>query len=401
MATQPIPNSYITNARLLLPGGPIQVGALYISEGRIARVDLESAEPPPGSVTIDAGCRLLTPGLIDVHTHGLHTFMYDKGPEDLLAIARILPRHGVTSVYPTLIPSPGPSFLDLLNGLAKIIPQLPGTISMPGLHLEGPFVTLTGAACVPRDGDVGYLREMLAAAEGRVAIMSISPDAPHIIPVIEHLREKSIAVFMTHTRASVEQTQAAIAAGARHATHFYNVFPFPDEQEPGVRQVGAYEAIYADPRVTVDFICDGAHVPPIAIEMALANKGPDRVAAITDSNIGAGLSEGTYDTPWGYPVHVRPGDGARIDDPNHRYYKCLAGSSLTMDTAIRNLLGWFKGNRFPEPHLWRMVSSTPAAIMGLATKGTIRLGADADLVLWNEDLTPARTFCRGVQVYGD
>ncbi len=395
------PDTYIENARLLLPGVPAVLGSLLISGGRITRIDLGSSLPPIGCTKIDAGGRLVTPGLIDMHTHGLHAYMYNNGAEDLLAIARNLPRHGVTSVYPTLIPSQPSEFLDLLQRLTSAIPKAAGSVNIPGLHLEGPFVALPGAACVPRDGDVGYLKEMLAAAEDRVGIVSISPDTPNILPVIEHLRERNIAVFMTHTRASAEQTRAAIEAGARHATHFYNVFPLPAEQEPGVRPVGAFEAIYCDPRVSVDFICDGAHVPRIAVEMALVNKGVDRVAAITDSNIGAGMPEGTYPTPWGYPVRIRPGDGARIDDPKHPLYKCLAGSSLTMDQAIRNLLQWFKSSSFSEDQIWRMVSGTPARIMGLPTKGAIHKGADADLVVWNDDLTPARTFCAGSPVYSE
>src|SRR5262249_45336740 len=148
------------------------------------------------------------------------------------------------------------------------------------------------------------LKDMLAACQDRVAIMSISPDQKNVLPVIVHLKERGIVPFITHTRASVEQTQAAIEAGARHATHFYDVFPVPEEKDPGVRPVGAVEAILADRRVSVDFISDGVHVHPTAIRAAVAAKGWAGVILITDSNIGAGLPSGQYDTPWGYPVHV-------------------------------------------------------------------------------------------------
>ncbi|MBI2497232.1 MAG: N-acetylglucosamine-6-phosphate deacetylase, partial [Opitutae bacterium] len=118
-------------------------------------------------------------------------------------------------------------------------------------------------------------------------------------------------MFITHTRASVAQTEAAIDAGAVHATHFYDVFYPPTETDPGVRPVGAVETILADPRASVDFIADGIHVHPTAIRAALAAKTFAGVTLITDSNIGAGLPAGVYDTPWGYQVRVSPEEAAR------------------------------------------------------------------------------------------
>jgi N-acetylglucosamine-6-phosphate deacetylase len=108
-----------------------------------------------------------------------------------------------------------------------------------------------------------------------------------------------------------------------HATHFYNVFYPPAESDPGVRPVGAVEAILADPRASVDFIADGVHVHPTAIRAAIAAKTWAGVILITDSNIGAGLPAGVYDTPWGYRVKVAPGKAARHETKNF-----LAGSAL-------------------------------------------------------------------------
>ena len=116
--------------------------------------------------------------------------------------------------------------------------------------------------------------------------------------------------------------------------------------EPGVRPVGTVEAILADPRVTVDFVCDGVHASPFAIRAALAAKGWQGVVLITDSNIGAGLLPGVYDTPWGFKVRVRDGDGARHDEKN-----TLAGSALTMDRGIVNLFNWLK---IPPEQVWAM-----------------------------------------------
>ena len=230
-------------------------------------------------------------------------------------------------------------------------------------------MALGGAACATLPGDLALLESILEAGAGRISVMSVSPDAPNIVPVIRRLREKNITVFLTHTRASVEQTEAAIAAGATHATHFYDVFYSPAETEPGVRPVGAVEVILADRGVTVDFIADGVHVHPAAIRAALAAKGPSGVILITDSNIGAGLPPGEFDTPWGFHIRVRDGDGARNVNNN-----TLAGSALTMNLGIANLLRWIN---LPPADIWAMGTSNPARVLGLTKKGTLAVGADA------------------------
>jgi N-acetylglucosamine-6-phosphate deacetylase len=271
---------------------------------------------------------------------------------------------------------------------------------LPGFHLEGPFLAITGAGADTLPGDLVLLKELLAATGDRVTAMSVSPDTPDIIPVIEHLAACNINVFITHTRATPEQTAAAIDAGARHATHFYDVFPVPAETDPGVRPVGAVEAILADRRCTVDFIADGVHVHPTAIRAAVVAKGWAGVSLITDSNIGAGLPAGIYETPWGFPIKTSPGNAARIDMPGHKSHGGLAGSSLTMDRGISNLRRWLN---LPEEHVWAMGTANPARIAGLQSKGGLHPGMDADFVLWDEDsdgdLCACQTWVGGRCVY--
>jgi N-acetylglucosamine-6-phosphate deacetylase len=243
------------------------------------------------------------------------------------------------------------------------------------------------------------LDELLAAARGKTLVMSLSPEVPGIVPVIERLRELSIVPLMTHTQASVEQTERAIDAGARHATHFYDVFPMPKETDPGVRPTGTVETILADPRATVDFIADGVHVHPTAIKAAVAAKGWQGVMLITDSNVGAGLPPGDYDSPVGGRVRIAPGDAARIFEPGSPLDGVLAGSALTMDRGMANLLKWLK---LPEELVWAMGSRNPAKLLGLGSKGTLQLGADADLVLWDQSdgrLRAARTWVGGRCVF--
>jgi N-acetylglucosamine-6-phosphate deacetylase len=381
----------IHDVRLVFPGVGIQTGDVLIRDGRIVAAGVI---PPDAGVRdverVDGRQRLLTPGLIDLHTHGVRHSIYESGPEGLRDAARELGRFGVTSVLPTIVPQIRDGWLERLAAIAAVIPTV-REVHIPGLHIEGPFMAVGGAACPTLPGDLGLLERILAACGGRVAVMSVSPDTPNIVPVIRRLREAGVTVFLTHTRASVEQTEAAIAAGASHATHFYDVFPVPAETEPGARPVGAVETILADPSVTVDFIGDGVHVHPMAIRAALAAKGWRGVALITDSNIGAGLPAGVYDTPWGYPVRVSPDDAAR-----HATQNFLAGSALTMDRGMANLFRWLK---LPPEQIWAMGTLNPARVLGLANKGCLEPGAEADLVLWDEPLCPVKTWVSGICTY--
>ncbi len=380
----------IRNARLVEPGRQIRPGDVLVTDGCIAATGTISEAEAGRAKVLDAQGRLLTPGLIDLHTHGVRHSLYEHGADALRSAARDLGRFGVTTVLPTIVPQIREGWLERLAEIAAAIPTVT-EVNIPGLHLEGPFMAVGGAACPTLPGDVGLLERILFSCAGRVAVMSLSPDAPNILPVIEHLSSRRILSFITHTRATVEQTEAALNAGAQHATHFYDVFYPPPETDPGVRPVGAVEAILADPRATVDFIADGVHVHPTAIRAAVAAKGWLGVILITDSNIGAGLPPGTYDTPWGYPVRVSPETAAR-----HATEGFLAGSALTMDRGMANLLRWLS---LPPEQVWAMGTLNPARLLGLDQKGRLDAGADADLVLWEDDLRPAYTWVGGRRTY--
>lgn len=380
----------IRNVRLVEPGKSISRGDLLVRDGRIVARGSIGAEVQIGAVVVDGADRLLTPGLIDVHTHGIMHSLYESGPDGLRAAARELGRFGVTTVLPTIVPQIREGWLELLGEIAGAIPSV-REVNIPGLHVEGPFMAVGGAACPTLPGDLELLERILSACAGRLAVMSVSPDTPNILPVIRRLRQEKVTVFLTHTRADVEQTEAALDAGAVHATHFYDVFYAPAETEPGARPVGAVEAILADPRASVDFIADGVHVHPTAIRAAVAAKTWAGVILITDSNIGAGLPAGIYDTPWGYQVKVSPQNAAR-----HATKNFLAGSALTMDRGMANLLRWLQ---LPPEQIWGMGTLNPARLLGLDRKGRLEPGADADLVLWDEDLTAARTWVNGISIY--
>lgn len=380
----------VRDAQLVKPGEAVIQGDILIRNGTIAAVGQVTSGERAGASEIPAQGRLLTPGMIDLHTHGIGRSLYQTGAQGLRECAREIPRFGTTCVLPTIVPHPTEQTFSQLREISAAIPSIQEA-SVPGLHLEGPFMTCGGAACPTLPGDLNLLDKLLVACGNRVTAMSLSPDAPNILPIIRRLRDKDIRVLLTHTRADVEQTDAAIDAGATHATHFYDVFYAPAEKDPGVRPVGAVESILADPRMSVDFIADGVHVHPTAIRAALAAKGWPGLVLITDSNIGAGLPPGQYDTPWGFEVKVDPKTAARNATTGS-----LAGSALTMDRGMANLLSWLK---LPPEQVWAMGTLNPARILGLTQKGILEPGADADIVLWDDGLQAAMTWVGGRLVY--
>ena len=367
--------------------------AVLCRSGRIVQVGPSaSVRADAGEAIVDAGGGYLAPGFIDLHIHGCLHWLVDHGPADLAAMAGTLPRYGVTGFLPTVCPRPKGEDAEFLRTLARVDSAGSGVL---GFHLEGPFLALPGA--LPKEAlgasDADRVRSLIAAARPHRAIFSVSPECEGIGDLLPLMTAGGTPAFMTHTRASVEQAQAAIEAGVRHATHFYDVFPAPAEAEPGVRPCGAVEAVLADPRVTVDFILDGVHAHPVAVKMALQCKGLAGVCLITDANIGAGLPGGRHRFAGGMEVEIASrGAPARLTGQSHSP-GALAGSGLTMDLAVRNavrLLG------VGLPQAVRMAAANPAAVLGLADrKGLLQEGRDADMVLLDESLEVIRTWIGG------
>lgn len=365
-------------------------GYLVLDGGKIADITLEK---PQCEIEDRSECYLL-PGFIDMHIHGVHNFLVDDGPEALAGMCRTLPRYGVTGFLPTVSPSPMGQDSAYLKTLSATSPE--GTHIL-GFHLEGPFLALTGA--FNKDaiggGGVDRVNALIAAAKPYKCIFSISPDVDGIFDLIPIMAQDDTPVFMTHTAANVQQAQKAIELGARHCTHFYDVFPCPPVSEPGVRPSGIVEAVLADPRVSVDFILDGVHVDPIAVKMALVAKqsGPGSVCLITDANVGAGFQPGTYTFGnMGDICFDYPGAPARsVKDHT------LAGSGLTLDVALRNAVKLLGLDLVAAS---KLLSYNPAKVLHLEKqKGLLAPGYDADFVVLDGNLEVQSTWVSGKEFY--
>jgi N-acetylglucosamine-6-phosphate deacetylase len=259
-----------------------------------------------------------------------------------------------------------------------------------GAHLESNFLNpdWNGAqpkTCLrlpsgPGEGFGGRdILDVIARYRSSVAIVTLAPELPGGIDLVRDLASHGHRVSLGHTGATYDQAKAAIAAGARHATHLFNRMSTSTARSPGV--VGA---VLESNAVTAEIICDGHHVHPALISTAIRVKSPSRIIAITDGTAAAGLPTGSRARLGDQPI-IAGERTALLEDGT------LAGSILTMDGAFRMLrqLGW------TLPELSRMCSTTPAEAVGLRDSGSIAAGQAADLVVLDAGFRVRQTYIAG------
>ncbi len=353
--------------RILTPDR--EVDWVSVSGGRIEAIG--HGEPPDGE-RVDLAGNLLAPGFIDLHVHGGGGAHFMSGdPEECLAAARFHARHGTTALLATTLAAP-PG--DLLRAVAAV-----AQTGILGVHLEGPWLSERRRGAQPAEHLRPPDREELAAlvAAGPVRLVSLAPELPGALDAIEAIAAAGAVPALAHTDATYEQAVAAIEAGARHAIHTFNGMRPLHHREPGV--IGA---VLDDPRVTCEAIADGHHVHPAALRLLYRAKGAGGLVLITDAIAAAGLADGDHELA-GAPIRVTAGRAETAD--GH-----LAGSTLTMDAAVRNAHAW----GLPLTDALAAATRTPAWVLGVP-KGRIAPGYDADLVVLERDLRPAAVYVGG------
>jgi N-acetylglucosamine-6-phosphate deacetylase len=368
--------------RLLVDGNLVR-GALVLDEGRIAEVRLGDVGALP-ETRLDA--ELISPGLVDLQVNGGFGLEVGGDAAALRALAARLPSTGVTTFLPTAV-STGPADY---RAVAAAFASARGAAGarMPGLHLEGPLLAPARAGAHRGDAIAAagatlddVLDDLLAA--GVLRLITIAPERPGALALIRRLTQAGVVVSVGHTDATFEQTVAGIDAGATLATHLWNAMSPLHHRAPG-----AVGAALADDRVTVMLIADGIHVHPAVLHIALRGKGPGRVALVTDAIAAAAAPPGRYALA-GVEV-VSDGQSARLADGT------LAGSTLTMDRAVRMMAG-LAGARLEDA--LAMASTVPAAAIGLADSGRIAVGQAADLTLWSAAMEVTATLIGGKVAY--
>lgn len=369
----------LTARQLYTPLRSIDRPLVLVKDGRIAEISSrEAREVPARARLIDYGDATLAPGFVDIHIHGGagHDVM-EADPAALPAIESLIAKHGVTSYLPTTVSAPLDHTLAALDRLAAAVEQggadQRNRRARPlGIHLEGPFISHAKRGVHPPEyllaPSLALFDRFWQAARGQVKMMTIAPELDGAIEVIVEAARRGVCVSLGHSDADIKRARAGVAAGARHATHAFNAMRPLDHREPGI--VGE---MLTNEQLTADIIADGVHVDPAVVKLFLKAKGAEGAVLITDATAATGMPEGRYRLG-SFEVEVR--DGRCMAGGK------LAGSVLTMDRAVRNVM------RFADWDLQaalRLATRNPARVAGLQGRGEIEPGCAADLVVLTAD----------------
>jgi N-acetylglucosamine-6-phosphate deacetylase len=394
----------LAGADIVLPDRVLNGGSLIIADGRIAEIVPRALAPSEGSRHVALHGYVVVPGFVDIHMHGLGGIDTLDGPHAVAALAERLPRHGVTAFSPTTVAC-APAALRMVIAAvrdARCAPR-PRSARVLAAHLESNFISpeFRGAqpihclrlptSYVPDapDGPAGVaeepysghdILEAIDQAGPDVGIVTLAPELAGGLDLVRRLDRAGIIVSLGHSGATFDLGSEAIRAGARQATHLFNRMPPVGHREPGLAG-----AVLESAEVAAELVCDGFHVHPCMLRVAIAAKGPDRIMAITDASAGAGLSPGSTAALGGRRITVTD-QAAFLEDGT------LAGSTATMDRVFRVLVTRVGLGLVDAAHL---CSTTPARELGLSGHGLIVEGAAADLTVLDSALTVVETLIGG------
>lgn len=379
--------------RILTPHEELRDRIILIQDDRITAIGhRDEIQVPADARDLLARDTIVVPGFVDVHIHGAggHDVM-EATREALSTITERVARRGTTSLLATTVSASPDETCRSLAGIAAYIasPENRPTPHRPaaeilGIHLEGPFISSARRGVHPESAleapSIPLLERFLAAAAGTARILTVAPELPGALELIERAVKEGLVVGIGHTDATYEQAQEAIERGAKHAVHVFNAMrPFSH------RDTGVIGAVLTHGDVSAEIIADGVHVDSPAVEILLASKGPDRVILVSDGIAATGMPDGDYHLG---SIDVRVSKGVARNAEGR-----LAGSTLTLDRAVRNMVQL----NVPLIDAIHMATLGPARRLGLAgKKGVIAVGADADLVFLHQDLSVAGVMTRGV-----
>ena len=386
----------IINGKIITPYRIIQAGCVCIENGKICEIS-EKDIPFADAEMIDAQENYIAPGFIDLHTHGAggSDFM-DGSVEAYLQIAKTHAQHGTTSLYPTTLASSNEETIKTFEVYRQAKAQNRQGATYMGLHLEGPYFAMSQRGAQ----DPKYIRNphpddymAILDATDDIARWSAAPELEGSKAFAETLISRGILPAIAHSDAIYEELLPAFDWGFTHVTHLYS-------GTSGVcrrncyRYAGVIETAYLIDGMTVEIIADGIHLPASLLQLIYKIKGPEKIALITDSMRAAGMPEGKSilgSIANGQEVLVEDGV-AKLTDRT-----AFAGSVATVDRLVRTMLR-LAGT--PLAETIQMVTTTPARIMGIDnTKGSLKKGMDADVVIFDKDIHIKMTIINGKIVY--
>ena len=373
------------NARLILPDGIHDGLELVVENGKIAEIREQSA-----AQSINLGRNYLAPGFIDLHLHGaLGRDTMEATAEAFQTICDYHASGGTTSLLLTTVTAPIVEVVNVLRAVRKA----GGSIKqIAGVHVEGPFISKARAGAQRaefiRDPDAYLLDQLLALADV-IKIVTLAPELPGVLALIDRLRLHNIIVSGGHSDASDLEARAAFEYGMRQVTHTFNAMS--SARRRGIyREAGLLEFALSEPDIVCELIADGYHVAPTLMKMLYRAKGFRGICLVTDATAGAGLPPGKEFFLSGRPCVV--GDGVCLLADR----SALAGSASRMIDLVRVMVNEVN---IPLHEAVTMASANPARALGAERKGKFEAGADADFVVLSPDLTVLQTFVAGKRIF--
>ena len=369
----------LTADHVVVPGAVLSPGWVRLDGDRIAEVG-------PGPAGGERAGAWLLPGFVDLHVHGGGGHDMSRSADDALAAARFHQQHGTTATVVSLAAAPLDRLEGQLAAVADLVEAGPAAhgVQVLGSHLEGPF--LSPARCGAIDGrwllapDVHVLDELLAAARGTVRTITLAPELPGALELIDRALAAGVVVSVGHTDATYDEALAGFRRGATTVTHLCNAMRPLHHREPGPILAAQ------DGGVACEVINDGIHVHPAVLRM-VHTWGPERPLLVTDAVIAAGLGDGEHRFD-GRPITVTDGQ-VRLADGT------LAGSSLTADVAVRRALEL----GLPPEDVALAAATNPARVVGEGgRRGAIAAGLAADLVVLGPGYELERVLVAGARV---
>jgi N-acetylglucosamine-6-phosphate deacetylase len=384
----------IENGTVYTPTQVIPDGMVLVDGRRIQAVARRGEMAiPTGAERIDAHGGSITPGLIDMHMHGLHGHdMMDGQTASLQAMSAVLPRYGVTSFAPTTVTAT----LEAIEGALKATQEVRQAgaqgAEILGVHIEGPYLSAQERGAHRADllrppNNEDY--PMFWKYGDLIRSFTLAPELPGALDLIRQLKERGILISAGHSIAIDQEMEKAVEAGVSHVTHMFG--NMGTLRRLNLRRVaGLVEYTLLDDRLTTEIIGDGFHISPSLTKLILKQKGPEHLAVVTDGSPLTGRPPGTYRV-WGIDVIVEE-QIAFVADRS-----AYAGTVATLDQCLARVID-NAGVTFRDA--LRMVTLTPSTILKVADrKGSLEAGKDADVVIFDSKLNVNQTIVGGEVVY--